>query len=103
MAYKRLKASDAAKRRRLSVSRFEKTEEWRLMKADLDKGLKPNEVLQVMLDDDEKRKYRIRNRRTVARFIKKYLTDHKLPYTFKSFSREGADVFLVQCLPTSKR
>jgi hypothetical protein len=99
MAYKKIKAADAPKRRRLSVSRFEKTEDWQLMKADLDKGLKPNEALEIILTDEDKKRYRLEHRRTVTRFIKKYLQTHKLPYTLKSFGRDSGDYFLVMYVP----
>lgn len=73
------------------------------MKASLDKGLKPTEALEVVLTPEDKKNYRISNRRTVARFIQKYLLDHKLPYQLKSFHRDSADFFLVQFLqPTAK-
>lgn len=66
------------------------------MKADLDKGLKPNEALQVVLTDDDKKRYGINNRRSVVRFLQKYLTDHKLTYTVKSFRRDVGDFFVIQ-------
>ena len=56
MAYKKILVSEIPKRPRKAVSRFEKTKEWKMMKADLDKGLKPQEALQVMLTDELKKK-----------------------------------------------
>jgi len=73
------------------------------MKACLDKGLKPNEALEIVLTDQDKAKLRISNRRTVARFIQKYLVDHKLPYVFKRFRRELGDYFLVMYVPRLRR
>jgi hypothetical protein len=99
MGYKKIKATDAPKRRRLAVSRFEKTEEWQLMKRDLDKGLKPNEALELVLTEDDKKKYSLTHRRTVTRFIQKYLRSHNIPYTFKSFRRDSGDYFLVMHIP----
>lgn len=96
MPYKKIRASEIPKRPRNAVSRLEKTEEWKLMKADLDKGLKPNEAMQLILTDEDKQKYGIKNRRSVARFLQKYLADHKLPYTLKSFHRDSNDFFLIQ-------
>jgi len=95
MAYQKIKAADAPKRRRTSVSRFEKTAEWRLLKRDLEKGLKPDEAIEILLTADDKRKYGLEHRRTVARFIKKFLDSHNLPYDLKSFARESGDYFLV--------
>ena len=39
----------AARRQQRSVSKFEATEEWNLMKADLDEGVGPNEAQQVLM------------------------------------------------------
>ena len=104
VAYKKITAASIPKRSRLSVSRFEKTEEWRLMRADIDKGLKPNEALQVILTEEDKKKYRIKNRRNAARFVKKYVESRNLPYLVKSFHREGVgDFVVVQYSPHSPR
>jgi hypothetical protein len=73
------------------------------MKAYLDKGLKPNEALEIVLTEEDKAKLRISNRRTVARFIQKYLVEHKLPYTMKSFRRDVGDYFLVMYVPKLSR
>jgi hypothetical protein len=103
MAYKKITATDVTKRSRLSVSRFEKTEEWRLMRADIEKGLKADEALQVVLTDEEKKRYKIRNRRTVARFVRKYLEQRNLPYIVKSFHRDDmGDVLIVQRAPRAR-
>lgn len=95
MGYQKIKVADAPKRRRLVVSRFEKTQEWRLMKRDLDKGLKPGEALEIILTDDDRKKYGLQHRRTVARFLRKYIRSHNMPYKLTSFSRETGDYFLV--------
>jgi hypothetical protein len=94
--YKKVKESQIPKRRRIAVSRFETTDEWRMMKADIDKGLKPNEALQVILTEEDKKKYKIRNRRTVSRFIKKYLDSKGLNYGVKNFRRDEGDYVVVQ-------
>jgi hypothetical protein len=94
--YKKIKESDIPKRERKSESRFEKTPEWLAMKADIDRGLKSKEALQVALTDADKEKYRITNRRTVARFVKKYLDEQGHEYTVKSFRREDMDFIVVR-------
>jgi len=66
-----------------------------MMKADLDRGLQPNEALQVVFSEKDKEKYNIHNRRAIARFIQKYLADHKLPYTVKSFERRETGDFYI--------
>jgi hypothetical protein len=96
MAYKKIHVSEIPKRPRKSISRLEKTEEWRLMKADLDFGLRSQEALQLILTAEDKKKYGIKSRRTVVRFLQKYLTDQELPYTLKSFHRDSGDFFLIQ-------
>lgn len=87
MAYTKITKTDVAKRSRRRISRFEKTAEWRLMCADIEKGFKTNEALQLVLTDEDKEKYQIRNRRTVARFVRKYLKDRNLQFVVKSYHR----------------
>jgi len=95
VAYTKTTITKAVKRTRVRVPRFEKTKEWRMMKADIDKGLKPTDALQVIFTEEDMQKYRITNRRTVARYVKNYLTSHKLPYRVKSFQVAGGG-FTVQ-------
>ena len=100
MAYRKIVSTDAPKRSRLAVSKFERAEDWSLMRADISKGIKRNEALQLVLSAEDKRTLGIKNRRTVARFIKKYLQQRNLPYIMKSFHRDDlGDVFIVQCPP----
>jgi transcription antitermination factor NusA-like protein len=72
-----------------------------MMKADIDKGLKPSEALQVTFSEQDKERYNIKSRRTIARFIKKYLSTQALPYSVKSFERRetGSWVILVTVPP----
>jgi hypothetical protein len=65
------------------------------MKADLANGVKPNEYLELALTDADKEKYGIQSRRTIARFLQKYLIDHKIPCEVKSFRRDGRDFFIL--------
>lgn len=68
------------------------------MRADIEAGLKPDEALQVHLTEANKKKYNLNHRRTVTRFIKKYLESKGLPYRVRSFHRDDEkDFFLVQC------
>jgi hypothetical protein len=67
------------------------------MRADIDAGLQPDEVLEVHLTEVDKKKYNLMHRRTVARFIKNYLESKGLAYTVRSFHRDDeGDFFLVQ-------
>ena len=73
------------------------------MRADIEEGLKADEALQVVLTDEEKRKYKITNRLTVARFVRKYLEQRHLPYIVKSFHRDDmGDIFIVQRAPRGR-
>jgi hypothetical protein len=58
------------------------------MRADLENGLMADEALQVVLTEKDKERYKIKNRRTVARFVRKYIESKKLPYVVKSFHRD---------------
>jgi|SRR5215467_415675 len=100
MAYKKITVTDLPKRTRIRASRFEKTEEWRMMRADIEKGLKANDALQLVMTDEDKMTHKIKNRRTVVRFVRKYLKDRNLPYVVKSFHRDDmGDVLIVRHPP----
>jgi hypothetical protein len=96
MAYKKSHVSELPRKARRAVSQFEYTAEWKLLKADLEKGLRPTEAISIALTEDDKTNYGIRNRRTIARFIQKYLKTQQLPYTLKSFTKDATDFFIVR-------
>jgi hypothetical protein len=102
VAYVKTTQAKAAKRTRVRVPRFERTEEWRMMKADIDRGLAPGSVLQVGFTEDDMRKYRITNRRTVARYLKNYLAARKLSYRVKSFQSDLGGFFVLVLGPPAK-
>jgi hypothetical protein len=93
--FRKIKTTDLPKRRRKVASKFEATQEWKLMKAALDAGLRPQEALEVVLTPADKKKYGLEHRRTVTRFIQKYVRSLGLPYSVKSFERELGTYFLV--------
>jgi hypothetical protein len=101
VAYKKISIEKAPKRTRKAVSRFELTEEWRLLKADIDRGFKPSEMCQIIFGEEDKKKYNIHNRRSIARFIQGYVRTHKLLLQVKSFEQRqtGSWVVLVQYRP----
>jgi hypothetical protein len=101
--YKKIKESQVPKRARKAESRFERTEEWRLMKADIDRGLKPQEASMVVLTPEDKKKFRIKNRRTIARFIQKYLDSNGMKYRLKTFNRDGEDHIIVSHTPVVRQ
>jgi hypothetical protein len=84
VAFIRTTVDKAPKLTRVRIPRFEKTKEWAELRAALERELKPGEALMVVLTEADMLKYRITNQRTVARYVKKYLTAHKLPYKVKS-------------------
>jgi hypothetical protein len=93
--YSKVKRATAAKPKRMKQSRFEQTNEWRLLKRDLEKGLKPDEVLQLALTGDYLKASQIKNRVTVVRFIKRYLATHNYPYHVMSFRRDNVEYVQV--------
>lgn len=95
--YKKIRASEVKpKRTRTAVYKFETTSEWRQMKADLDKGLKPGEALLVVLGPEELAKYNIKSRRSISRFLQKYVKDSNKPYQVKGFERRETGEFNIQ-------
>ena len=94
MAFIKTTVDKAQKPTRKRVPRFERTPEWKQLKAALDKGLKPDEVLAVTLTEADMRKYRITNRRTVSRYVQRYVAALKLPYKVQGFQAVGG--FFVQ-------
>ncbi len=94
--YKKTKSSQVPKSTRARPSRFESTSEWAAMKADMDKGLKPDEALQVTLTDAERAKYNIRGKHTVPRFLRAYIESKKLPLTVRKMERPGSLLVIVE-------
>lgn len=99
--YQKLKASEAPRRTRRGVSRFESVPEWKLMQADISKGLKPGTVLHLSMTAEDKKKYGIKNRRTPVRVITKYIEAKNLPYRVVSFTTDGTDHLQVRYDPKS--
>ena len=101
--YKRLAIEEALKKPRRSVYRFEKTPEWTQLKADMDRGLQPNEALQLAFMAEDREKYKIRCRRTLSRFVRAYVKANALPYVVQSFTRDGADFIIVKLAAATTR
>jgi hypothetical protein len=96
--FRKLTAGDDRPKRKRSdagTSRFELTQDWQLMKAALDGGLKPQEAVEVVLTPELKKKFNLKHRRTVTRFLQKYVHGHGMPYTVKSGERDLGTYFLV--------
>ena len=88
--------SQVPKRGRKAESGFERTEDWRVMKSRIDKGLKPGAAVWATLTEDDKEQMGIMNRRTIARFVQKYLASVGKEYTVKAFHRDDMDFIVVE-------
>jgi hypothetical protein len=103
VAYARTTVAKAPKRTRVRIPRFEKTDEWQQMRADLEKGtIKPDGALMLTFTAADMQKYRITNRRTVARYVAKYIATHNLPYKTKSFQSKAGIGFHVMVYAVGK-
>ncbi len=58
--------------------------------------LKPLEQLLVTFTPEEQKEHNIKSRRTIARFIQKYIKENSHPYTVTSFERRDTGDFVVQ-------
>jgi hypothetical protein len=97
--YEKVKRDELPKRERKSEYRFESTPAWEAMKVDIDNGLAPDEALKYTLTDEDKKKYRILNRRTVQRFIQEYLESKGKRYAkYQVLCRRigGVDLIIVE-------
>lgn len=98
---RKIKAHQAPKKQRTPVYKFELTEEWRVLKTAIDNGIKPGEAWEIVLTDADKEKYKIKNRRTVARYVRLYIQDKKLPYLVDSFHRANEGDFVIVKRPAA--
>lgn len=87
------------KKRAPQPNRFERTEEWLLLKKALDHGLKPNEGYLMVLTPEDKKRYHIKSKRTVVRCIRQYMRDNKMPYTLATFNRDEGDTYVIKYEP----
>lgn len=97
--YEKVKRNELPSRERKSEYRFESTPAWEAMKADIDSGLSPDDALKYTLTDEDKKKYRIQNRRTVQRFIQEYLESRGKKYAkYQVLCRRvgGVDIIIVE-------
>jgi hypothetical protein len=93
--FKKTKIEDAPRAQRPRESKFERTKDWQLLKQGIDAGLKPGEALSVIFTDEDKQRMGIESRRTLARFVQKYLAERELPYTLRSFTRKGEGDYII--------
>ena len=95
MPYAKVSMAAVPKRERKSESLFEGTAEWKKLRADIDRGIKDREALQITLAEADYARIGIQSRRTVARFIQKYLEKEGHEYKVKSFQSNGLDFIVV--------
>lgn len=94
MAYAKVKTAAVPKRKRATESRFESTPEWQSLRADL-KGLKRGESLQITFEERDYKRIGLKARRSVARFVQKYLEKQGHDYRVKTFYLDGKDFIVV--------
>jgi hypothetical protein len=100
----KMKANAIPKKDRNYVGRFERSSDWKKMKAAIDAGLKPEskpgrddaEALVLKLTDAEKEDMGITNRRTIARIVQKYVLESGLKYRVRSFRHDDMDFIVVE-------
>ena len=102
--YARIKsAKQVARRTRKVASLFESAPDWAKLKRDLDHGRIPALGAQIALTDADNAEYGITSRRTVPRFIQRYIKDNALPYVVESFRRDGVDYVKVYPVAGKKK
>jgi hypothetical protein len=94
--YKKISETKLPRVTRNRAFRFESTQEWRLLWADVQKGIPEGKALQISLTDDDKLKYRVKNRKTVWRFVKMKIEEAGLPYDVTSYRAEDMDHIVVR-------
>lgn len=87
--------TDIPKRRRVSMSRFERTAEWSALRLALSKGVPKRKAIQVVLTAEDQARYRLTNLRLCARFVRRYLMSHGLNYACRAYRINGGDAVLV--------
>jgi hypothetical protein len=94
--YKKIAESKIPKVTRNRPFRFESTPEWRMMWADIQKGIPQGKALQISLTDEDKKKYRLAWRKTIWRFVKMKVEAAGLPYEVTSYRAEDMDHIVVK-------
>ena len=94
--YQKVDRTDAPRKHFARPSLFESSPEWAGMKADIDKGIKPAEVLQLSLTAKDYARIGLTHRKTIFRFIKKYVQDSGRKYIVKCRTGADRDFILVE-------
>jgi hypothetical protein len=100
LKYKKVAREDAVKRARRGESSIEHSPIWQLLKKDIDKGdfAKKDELLQLgpYTKKELIEHFGVGNRRTIARYIQKYVLSIAKPYTVYGFTREEGTYLQVK-------
>jgi hypothetical protein len=94
--YAKVKVTDLPARTLKRESRFEGTEEWKQMRADIERGLKPKDALQIGFTKADMAAIGLSNRRAIQRFIQGYLAEHNHPYVVSCVRNGDTDFIIVQ-------
>lgn len=94
--YRRTKEHSLPKPSRKYKSAFEDTREWKMMREDLEKGLKPGEALEVSLSGKDLERIGLLQR-NIARWIGIYLERNGMTkYKVLNFRRAGLTYIVVK-------
>ena len=104
--YKKVKRNQVPTRERKQESKFESAPEWRSMRADLDRGLKPDESCYLQFAPEDWKRIGLSGEAlegrnvsagtvSVRRFIQKYLAEKGLKYRVRAVHSGGFDFVIV--------
>lgn len=93
---RKMKPGERLKRTRKVPSAFETFPDWPKTKALLDSGLGESEGWLLTITDEMAEKYGLQHRRTVQRFLKKYIKSLGKRYTVKSVQGIGQMEYEIQ-------
>ena len=89
-------SAEFPKRKRNRKSRCEEVAQWQELKAGIDARVKRDHIIWVEIPVTALRAAGITNRRTVARFVQKYVESQTLPYTVHSEERDKNIIIAVK-------
>lgn len=96
MPVKIVAPEDIPKSGRKPVKLFEKTREWKLVKAELDKGYPTGKGLIVIeLTPKEMAEMHIKSERTIVRFLSEYFAKNQLSHRIKVRRRDGVSRVII--------
>ena len=103
MTVRIVKRSELPKQTRNRVPRLMQTVDWEVASAQILKGLKPEQVIMIVLSPEEMKKYGIRNIRNASRPIKRWVKAHGLPYTVIARNTPEGGVVTIEAKAAATR